>query len=1512
MMFKKEMKSLCIGKSLLCLLAMFLMLLASQAAWAEDYALSIAGKQYTAEQLSALQSAIALTSSDCAGIKSGTVTLTPASGQDPVKLTLNNAELSGDNNIVSSIDLTVDFVGSSSITLPVNTTIYVFEGNGTAKLHFTNTGKTTNPLTIMFGSGLMNNWGEGSDVISDSSDPSNDWWLNSNTNTSEERILHWNKKYDLWIGETQVCYFGREDVLDNQKKVSFDVNSITLNLNNVTLESDITTKLDNLTISLADENTLTGSIKYTGDNSNSSLTFNANLEYANNAKITLSTSNQDIGVISGFKTVQVNSPLETTYTNWGNDVKAATIEAQCYKIRVGGVLVTEANKGNVLGTPDGTDPTVSFEPAGDAPATLTLHDATINVNDGEEYGVKYWDTTALNIKLIGTNNINTQYNCEPILYDGESDNKPTLTFKSGSIPCSLHLETSGYTSVIKYFDNVLGVNGIDNATGGNLYIISDNQLHYNSTTGLYTGENSNVASATITSGYGLLVGDVLVHNGNATNVLGDQSDNHQVIFEAGTNTLTLNNASLTAPIKSNLDNLTIKLKGNNSIVETSDSATLINSYKKTATLSFDVDNELGGSLTLTNRGDGATIKNFTSVSLAEELYIHSNQAGLRYETINNEKCYVAQQYGESWTMTINKNASYPIWVYKNSTDGYVQVTESNKANILGEQAETNSVTYNGGTLTLNGATINSGSSYAFVMGDDMTALNVVLVGENTVTGNGFQFTTSSPSLTFKTNGTAAGSLAIAEGDFVLASTGTTINYQNGLVYDAETKTVGALSAPTISSILNGLTGERTVEIQGQSQGTVKYSLTYADSKLSTNNVSNQEYSAAFPLLGPATIKATVTVGEVVSPEATAYYFGILPNPLKFVYDGVTAPEFSATLYPEVANVTFTPSGSPGDFVTLSDGNMTITGFGSGKASADINAPVMRNFTVLTDTIGFMMEVVPSAPTIAFDGTKTYLNSDKVTISLPTSLTGNQNATIKYSWDESCEPGNGNNYTDDGVTLNAGTNTLYAWVRYNGQTADDAVYSERVSQVFTVKTDINQFAVKDMIATYPTYTGSAIVPTFTLYDANDETSTLSDENYDVRIEKYVDETTDYSVVTSVLDAGTYKVYAVGKGDTYGGEKLIYEALKVKKANIPTPTVATIDGQVYDGQAHNIITVSDVPEETTVKYYYTEIEASDYSNSSFQLLSEPGEEEFHETVPTTTYAGYFALLYRIEGGDNYEDKEAGELIKVAFLPAEITSMTLDTESLTYTGAAQTVTITVMADNLELGDDDFTVTLNGEAVTGDIQATTVGKYTVVVTGIGNFMGSKTATFNIVNRTLADNEVTFNNNWATFYSNDGVVMLPSGIGAYVAKSVDDKVVTVSQISYIPEKIPVLLNNETTTTTENTSVTDNLLVHASTDIPVSQLTGDIYGLYNGTFMRVTGTITAGKNFLQYPAATIVNPGAPQLTIVIDGETTGVNDVRSKKEDVRGDIYDLQGRKVKKPSKRGLYIQKGHKVVVNK
>jgi hypothetical protein len=182
-------------------------------------------------------------------------------------------------------------------------------------------------------------------------------------------------------------------------------------------------------------------------------------------------------------------------------------------------------------------------------------------------------------------------------------------------------------------------------------------------------------------------------------------------------------------------------------------------------------------------------------------------------------------------------------------------------------------------------------------------------------------------------------------------------------------------------------------------------------------------------------------------------------------------------------------------------------------------------------------------------------------------------------------------------------------------------------------------------------------------------------------------------------------------------------------------------------------------------------------------------------------------------------------------------------------------------------------------------------------------------MNKTLDVAQNDFHNHWMTYYSDNGDIDIPanSNIGAYVATGVTGNAVTVTQISYIPEKVAVLLNNETTETPDNTNVTNNMLRHADEDVVVPEGSVIYYGLYNGKMKRVHGTISAGKNYLLIPIQS-----APELTIVVDGETTGISEIETMRNVDNENVYDLMGRKVQKPSKNGLYISKGHKVVINK
>ena len=97
--------------------------------------------------------------------------------------------------------------------------------------------------------------------------------------------------------------------------------------------------------------------------------------------------------------------------------------------------------------------------------------------------------------------------------------------------------------------------------------------------------------------------------------------------------------------------------------------------------------------------------------------------------------------------------------------------------------------------------------------------------------------------------------------------------------------------------------------------------------------------------------------------------------------------------------------------------------------------------------------------------------------------------------------------------------------------------------------------------------------------------------------------------------------------------------------------------------------------------------------------------------------------------------------------------------------------------------------------------------------------------------------------------------------------------------------------------------------IPASSSTADYYALNGYAFVWVKDAIDIGANkcWLQIgdqPAAA----RAMTRSIVGGGNTTNMDDVRWQMED--GNYYDLQGRKVEKPNRKGIYIKGGKKVIV--
>ena len=198
----------------------------------------------------------------------------------------------------------------------------------------------------------------------------------------------------------------------------------------------------------------------------------------------------------------------------------------------------------------------------------------------------------------------------------------------------------------------------------------------------------------------------------------------------------------------------------------------------------------------------------------------------------------------------------------------------------------------------------------------------------------------------------------------------------------------------------------------------------------------------------------------------------------------------------------------------------------------------------------------------------------------------------------------------------------------------------------------------------------------------------------------------------------------------------------------------------------------------------------------------------------------------------------------------------------------------------------------------------------------GTSALVMSYVKFTPATEKVTITTaDYATFVPTNKVAV-PDGVTAYIVSAANSTAATLSPITVIPAGEPVIINKDVDADTEVTfTATDEEPSDVSANKlktgAVASADGTQYILANGGsgvgfYQATPGTaIAAGKAYLVSPS------GAPCLLFNFfdDMQTTGVNDVRGKLADVRGDFFDLQGRKVANPTK-GLYIVNGKKFIV--
>lgn len=158
------------------------------------------------------------------------------------------------------------------------------------------------------------------------------------------------------------------------------------------------------------------------------------------------------------------------------------------------------------------------------------------------------------------------------------------------------------------------------------------------------------------------------------------------------------------------------------------------------------------------------------------------------------------------------------------------------------------------------------------------------------------------------------------------------------------------------------------------------------------------------------------------------------------------------------------------------------------------------------------------------------------------------------------------------------------------------------------------------------------------------------------------------------------------------------------------------------------------------------------------------------------------------------------------------------------------------------------------------------------------------------------------------------TGLEAYIATEVFGGSVKMTQVNKVPAGTGLVLMATTPGDAVNVPVFDgtgaedvsaNKMVGSATET-TAVAEGAGYILSDGVFQPAkAGTLPAGKAYLN-----IAVSSAPFLSLDFGNEATNIADVRSKMEDVKGEVYNLNGQRVAQPTK-GLYIVNGKKVVLH-
>ena len=783
-------------------------------------------------------------------------------------------------------------------------------------------------------------------------------------------------------------------------------------------------------------------------------------------------------------------------------------------------------------------------------------------------------------------------------------------------------------------------------------------------------ELSTASSAIISNNvveYSIRIAGIQVNNKNASSGITGEGITGTIKYDNDTHTLTLNNATITPEQEApgidyhGSESLIIELIGTNKIISSGGCDVIQCSSILDIRPDITLKNGDGNPCSLElEGGSGNIISGFRNISGLSNIGGYGNNLVLVYD---KDVCYVQNDGLYSYGSDGTGAPGNPVSNATIATDyhlriGNVYVTNLNKDNVLSNTSNDGKLSYSPqtNTLSFNGAEILQKISI------EQENLTIDLEGNNSITikdePKSSAIIAETCSLTIKST-SKTGSLTLSSSGECPLTQGITPTITKPLVSsknianeEVTMATIHPVYPPIASNTIKTNEGifiylENSEDNGGS--GIIKYSIKNADK---STGISNQTFSpeTGISMTKPGTLTAWIELdSENKSTDLVGKFFGFKQKSIRKVYNGTDAVTFSPEIVPEIEdgdNITVTYEKESGN-ATVSENAISMSSYGSSMIAARLSQSYSDNqhtYKLNPDTIQIKVIAVPATPSIPEDNS-IFLSTDKITIS-STSPSG---TTIYYKWDNGADKTYTNEISIEGSTLSA-------WVKYQPYSDAEPVYSDTISATYAIKTNIEGLIFTPSTITDIPYTSSAITPDFTI--STQDGTTLTTNDYTLSYKQVVENTP--TAVESAINVGSYILTIEGKG-SYGGTKEM--PFNIVKATLDWTsdswTVPEPKSELnYTGEALDLITRASIPEGATIKYLTV------FNPESYDYI-ERANEEWSTTTPTGNAPGNYAIFYKIEGGDNFEDWGPSEVGIKATIEKGKVSITAEDIRSTYTG-------------------------------------------------------------------------------------------------------------------------------------------------------------------------------------------------------------------------------------------------------